>query len=598
MTEQLVLRDYQIECIEAMEREFWGNGLVDSATGSGKTCMFAYFIHKRLSSHGHRALILVHRDHLVRQVCETFNKFYPEDRIGIVKGVTRQWDFPIVVASIMTATRDVDIMPTDFAVVITDEAHRAICPSYFRVYQRLDLINEKVFEELVIQAGEDDIKFQKSERVRRQARDQMESMKEDDPERDRVRSQMRDEVRGLHSEFHMAREQQTSILNLDGACEGIIPDRQSRKHLGLTATAQRTDELGLGTVFSDVLYTCKAPELIDKNQLCDLRILPISFRCSKTELRAMLRDGLADNKIVGLWKEHASDRLSTIVFAMNIAHAEHLSEAFQNAGIDARPIHSKQPTELRLQNEQDFRDGKLPVLINVGIFIEGFDVPMLDCIVMARDTDSATLLPQALGRGTRIHPDKDDCLVIDVGATIDPEKLFEMSSIFRTIKYGADVNPSGFEGFRDPKPGEEHEMFAGAFVQLASLINESDTDSVSWVPYVKFGGIALNLARNEWISIGQHADDDSLYAAAYEKDGDRELICKGKESVHICKDEGLRWLLDNNMTHLIRDRKAEWRMNQATRLQKAILNKYGVNITESCTRGEASDLIATALRNS
>ena len=596
MANKLVLRDYQVECVKAMELEFWGNGLVDSATGSGKTCMFAYFVHKRLTEHGHRALILVHRDHLVRQVCETFNKFYPDAPVGIVKGSTRQWDSPIVVASIMTATRDVDTIPVDFSVVVTDEAHRSICPSYFKVYHRLGLINERIFEELIMQAGEDDIKFQKSEMVRRQANQQIDSMMEDDPDREVVRKQMQNEVRGLHNQFNMARGQQTAILNLDAACMNILPDKRDRRHLGFSATPNRTDDLGLGTLFSDVLFTCKAKDLINQNQLCNLKILPVPFRCNQTELRAMLRDGIADEKIVNLWKEHASDRKSTIVFATNISHAEHLSKTFQEAGIDARPIHSKQPKEVRLQNEQDFRDGKLPVLINVGIFIEGFDVPMLDCIVMARDTDSATLLPQALGRGTRIHPDKDDCLVIDVGATIDPNELFKVSSIFRTIKYGSDANPSGFDGIRETRVGEDHEMFAGAFIELAKMIEESD-DSLSWVPYLKIGGQSLNLSRNEWISIGEHRDDPNQYAAAYEKNGARSLICKGKESIHVCKDESLRWLLDNKMEHLIRSRDAEWRMNKATRTQIAILQKHGVDVTESCTRGEASDLIATALRN-
>ena len=593
----LKLRNYQIEAIESINLERYGSGLIDSATGSGKTVMFCKVIHDRVAE-GHRCLVVVHRDHLVRQVIDTFNEFFPGIRVGIVRGKEREWDAPVVVASIMTATNDVaDVMPVDFDLVVTDEAHRAVTPSYFRLYQRLNLISEKVFEELVLQAGEDDIKFQKSERVREDAYYQMESMTEDDPDRDVVRSQMRQEVRGLHQQFNMARGQQTAILNLDGACEGITPDLQPRKHIGFTATAQRTDDLGLGVLFTDVYYTCKMRDLVSQNQLCDLRVLPVSFRCNKTELRAMLRDGLADPKIVSLWKEHASDRKSTIAFCMNIAHAEHLAEAFKAEGIDAEAIHSKLPMEQRLEIEERFRRGDLKVLCNVNIFIEGFNVEFLDCVIMARDTDSATLIPQALGRGTRIHPGKEDCLVLDIGKTIDIDVLSKTADIFRSIKYGSDANPSGFDGIRETRVGEDHEMFAGAFIELAKVIEESD-DSLSWVPYLKIGGQSLNLSRNEWISIGEHRDDSNQYAAAYEKNGARRLICKGKESIHVCKDESLRWLLDNKMEHLIRSRDAEWRMNKATRTQIAILQKHGVDVTESCTRGEASDLIATALRNS
>ena len=592
----LKLRNYQIEAIENINLERYGSGLIDSATGSGKTVMFCKVIHDRVVE-GHRCLVIVHRDHLVRQVIDTFDEFFPGVRVGIVRGKEREWDAPVVVASIMTATNDVaDVMPVDFDLVVTDEAHRAVTPSYFRLYQRLNLISEKVFEELVLQAGEDDIKFQKSERVREDAYYQMESMTEDDPDRDVVRSQMRQEVRGLHQQFNMARGQQTAILNLDGACEGITPDLRPRKHIGFTATAQRTDELGLGVLFTDVYYTCKMKDLVDQNQLCDLRVLPVSFRCNKIELRAMLRDGLADPKIVNLWKEHASDRKSTIAFCMNIAHAEHLAQAFRDAEIDAEAIHSKLPMEQRLKIEERFRRGDLKVLCNVNIFIEGFNVEFLDCVIMARDTDSATLIPQALGRGTRIHPGKEDCLVLDIGRTIDIDVLSKTADIFRSIRYGSDANPSGFDGIRETRVGEDHEMFAGAFIELAKVIEESD-DSLSWVPYLKIGGQSLNLSRNEWISIGEHRDDPNQYAAAYEKNGARSLICKGKESIHVCKDESLRWLLDNKMEHLIRSRDAEWRMNKATRTQIAILQKHGVEITQDATRGECSDFIALVLRN-
>lgn len=44
---------------------------------------------------------------------------------------------------------------------------------------------------------------------------------------------------------------------------------------------------------------------------------------------------------------------------------------------------------------------------------EGTDIPRVDCILMARPTRSAVLFQQMFGRGMRLHPDKQDCLVID-----------------------------------------------------------------------------------------------------------------------------------------------------------------------------------------
>ena len=590
MAQALTLRNHQAEAIAHIESEPFGSDLVHAPTGSGKTIIFMKIAHDRYSQKGEKTLILVHREHLIQQVVERFNQFYPDDPIGIVRGSSRQWDCSIVVASIMTATHDTEIMPTHFSLIITDEAHRAIAPSYFRLYKRLGLINNEVFGELISQARTDDVADKKAHQIEVN----MKSMMEDDPDREMYAH----EVKQIRSGFTMAKTQRDNILNLEQACEGIETHRTDRKHVGFTATPQRTDELGLGVIFSGVAYQCQIRDLIEKNQLCDLRILPVSFRCDKTELRAMLRDGLADPKIVSLWQDKASDRRSTIGFAMNIEHAEHLASTFQRAGIDARVVHSKLPKDVRHENEQAFRDGRVPVLINVNVFIEGFDVPRLDCIIMARDTDSSTLIPQALGRGTRLQEGKRDCLVLDIGDTIDINLLSKSADIFRKIQYAGGGLPPGIAGVRELKEGEAHDMIQGAFIELAKLIQDAD-DSLSWVPHVKIGGTSLNLDnKNRWISIGQHRDNPDLYAAVYEHEKGRTLITKAKDSIAECKDASLRFLLDNNLSHHLSQKKMAWRMDKATEKQRALLLTFGIEISPDCTKGEASDYISCAIRNS
>ena len=139
-------------------------------------------------------------------------------------------------------------------------------------------------------------------------------------------------------------------------------------------------------------------------------------------------------------------------------------------------------------------------------------------------------------------------------------------------------------------------MLQEAFVELAKIIREA-ADSLPWVPYLKVNGVALSITLKRWITIGEHTNEPGLYAAAYEHERGRKLICKSKDSIHGCKDESLRFILDNGLEHLVAQRKAAWRMKGATPTQKAILEKYGVQITSDCTRGEATDFIATVLRN-
>lgn len=109
--------------------------------------------------------------------------------------------------------------------------------------------------------------------------------------------------------------------------------------------------------------------------------------------------------------EHASDRKHVVVFAVTIAHAEKLREAF---GEQATIIHSELPDSERLKALEDFETGRRRVIINVSILGEGWDSPSIDCIIMCRPTMSPVIFIQQVGRGLRPHPDKTDVLILDL----------------------------------------------------------------------------------------------------------------------------------------------------------------------------------------
>ena len=545
----LELRKHQAEAIKYILETAEGRDLVKMATGSGKTIIIIYVINEYLKA-GKRALIIVHREHLIRQVVDRFAKFYPElsHRIGIVRGKERNWDKDIVVASVQTACRDLDIMHTDFDIVCTDEAHRAITPGYFSIYKRLGLINTETFSELFDKACKGDMK----------------------------------------------KSQKKKVFALQAAIQEIEADNQPRKHLGFTATPYRSDDLGLGSIFSGIAFDCGLRELIEENQLCDLSVLPIHFRLETADLRAMLRDGKADDKIVQVWKEYASERKHTIGFCMNISHAEHLAKTFRDAGIHAEALHSKLSADERYQREEAFRNGELPILTNVNVFIEGFDVEALDCIIFARDTDSATIIPQALGRGTRKYEGKNECFVIDMGGNIDVDQLSKEADIFRKIQIaGGGGGPGGFKGFRE---GREHPMLVQAIQLLLPLI-ENATDHYAWVPYVEKNGIALQISSDRWYCIGQQ--ENGKYAASYDAGKKRRLVTRDKETITECKDACLKHMLDWDIrvAYSRRSEACQWRTELASDKQKGLLKRFGIDPSGDCTKGEASDMIATAFRN-
>jgi len=129
---------------------------------------------------------------------------------------------------------------------------------------------------------------------------------------------------------------------------------------------------------------------------------------------------------------------NTIIFAVNLAHAEKiraaLSRVLKSRKKDpVRVASGEMPQWLRDETLDGFRNGEFQFLISVALVCFGYDAPATSCIALARPTLSRMLHSQMIGRGLRLHPEKDNCLVLDlVGNTDDltlvtPEDAYEHS---------------------------------------------------------------------------------------------------------------------------------------------------------------------------
>jgi superfamily II DNA or RNA helicase len=116
--------------------------------------------------------------------------------------------------------------------------------------------------------------------------------------------------------------------------------------------------------------------------------------------------------IVDTWIKRGENR-PTIGFAVNVLHSQALCEQFKDKGVRAAHIDSYMPTKLREQLVNDFKDGYIKVLFNVGILDKGFDYPEASCLIMARPTKSLMLYIQQAGRVLRPHPTKEDAIILD-----------------------------------------------------------------------------------------------------------------------------------------------------------------------------------------
>lgn len=200
--------------------------------------------------------------------------------------------------------------------------------------------------------------------------------------------------------------------------------------LGVTATMARGDGVGLGSTWDDVVFQRSILWMIAKGYLTDVRTQQIDLKAldmgavkasrgdwQAGDLGRALMEAEADTAIARAYMEHAGDRQG-IVFTPTVETACAAAIALHNAGIRSEVIHGETHTLDRRAAYEDYRTGKLQVLVNCMVLTEGFDMPQADVAVIARPTQSAPLYTQMVGRVLRPYPGKKEALVLDlVGAS-------------------------------------------------------------------------------------------------------------------------------------------------------------------------------------
>ncbi len=111
-------------------------------------------------------------------------------------------------------------------------------------------------------------------------------------------------------------------------------------------------------------------------------------------------------------------RRSWLVFAAGVDHALHLRDAIRARGVPCETVTGETPPGERDPIIRDFREGRLRCLTNAMVLTTGFDAPMVDLIAMLRPTLSTGLYVQIVGRGTRLAPGKENCLVLDYAGNV------------------------------------------------------------------------------------------------------------------------------------------------------------------------------------
>lgn len=185
--------------------------------------------------------------------------------------------------------------------------------------------------------------------------------------------------------------------------------------LGVTATPERLDGIGMEEVFEAVAYCYPIEEARPDGWLVDAYVSehPIE-ELDLTQLRKRAGD-LPPEALGELMAEYsmpvaanivrlAGDR-PTIVFCATVAHA-HSQAAALRRYTDERVEVADGGTDKDIRRDvvADFRAGAVRFLVNAMLWTEGFDAPNASCIALVRPTCSRSLLLQCIGRGTRPEP--------------------------------------------------------------------------------------------------------------------------------------------------------------------------------------------------
>jgi len=210
--------------------------------------------------------------------------------------------------------------------------------------------------------------------------------------------------------------------------------------VGLTATPERHDGNDITAYFGNTISAeIRLPEALNRRLLCPFQyfglddntnISRVSWRRGRYDIDELEKIYSEDNRRVYNILRNCSkylkdpDDLRAIGFCVSKRHAKYMAEKFQAANKKAAVLTSDQSGD-RNAIIQQFRRKEINYLFVVDMLNEGIDIPEVDTLLFLRPTESLTIFLQQLGRGLRLHDDKEYLTVLDFIGQAHVEYSFE-----------------------------------------------------------------------------------------------------------------------------------------------------------------------------
>lgn len=452
-----------MECLDIINKATSYSTLVVLPTGGGKTYTASMWLLKNAVDKKKKVLWIAHRQFLLDQAAESFQKFAYPEVIPHISSFTFR-----IVSGASHHERTIDIKPTDDLLIVSKDS----------IGRKLDRLNEWL-------AGEDELYLVVDEAHHSTAktyRKVIEYVKERIPNVKLI---------GLTATpFRTAITEQGLLAKIysDGVNnkKAIFGDIGIAYKIGLKELIKRDI---LAKPYFECYYTEElygdSLGLNDWESIQRLDVIP-------EDIAQQMADSAVRNKlIVDTYKANQKKYGQTLLFAVNVVHAIQLAKLFKNAGIKADYVVSSVKdaiTGVTISREENiekieaYRNGELQVLINVNILTEGVDLPETKTVFLARPTVSTILMTQMVGRALRGKAAGGTDIAYIVSfidqwnehiSWVSPESLFEGNN--------------EFEDTVQARAKRDLRMIAISKIEeFASVLNDSvDTTALEKIPFEK-----------------------------------------------------------------------------------------------------------------
>ena len=201
------------------------------------------------------------------------------------------------------------------------------------------------------------------------------------------------------------------------------------KFLGVTATPWRMNHQSFTDLFDTIILSMPIKDFIKQGYLSTYKYFslrddsPIKKTIGDIEIDSFgeYKEASMEEKMdIGSIRAQLLNSYLTfakgkrgIIYAININHAKHICQEYQDAGFNAVSIDSRTPASERKELVEKFKNKEIDIIVNVDVFSEGFDCPDIEFIQLARPTLSLVKYLQQVGRGLRPTKNKENCVILD-----------------------------------------------------------------------------------------------------------------------------------------------------------------------------------------